>query len=291
MKTEMLVLAVAMTAANLPAQMDFTRISVFPAGGQDPLAITDASQQEQQQQAAAAAAAYEQQAEIAAARQRALAEIYAKDPWRKIGNSTNRAYGRGWVEFQGIVQEVTAEGVLFKGAWGQVLSIQPQDEMVGGNESGPMQDVTTYGEDLFFVADFPYPASEGQAYAQMLAQEDGVYSYTNAADQVTGLPRLVYGKPCVKIWSAEEIAAAEQKLDAQRQAVRDRVLISNRVLADQGDPYGLRRMGERYRDGDGVPKDLAKARDYLAQAVAAGSSSAAGELSGLNPGTNAPAGK
>jgi hypothetical protein len=46
---------------------------------------------------------------------------------------------------------------------------------------------------------------------------------------------------------------------------------------------GLLRMGERYRDGDGVPKDLAKARDYFEKAVAAGSPSAAEELSKLNP--------
>jgi len=41
-------------------------------------------------------------------------------------------------------------------------------------------------------------------------------------------------------------------------------------------------MGERYRDGDGVPKDFDKARDYFTKAVAAGEPSAADELSKLN---------
>jgi len=37
-------------------------------------------------------------------------------------------------------------------------------------------------------------------------------------------------------------------------------------------------MGERYRDGEGVTKDLFKARDYLTKAAAAGSPTAADEL-------------
>ena len=41
-------------------------------------------------------------------------------------------------------------------------------------------------------------------------------------------------------------------------------------------------MGERYRDGDGVPKDLDKAREYLTKAIAAGSPTAANALSKLN---------
>lgn len=61
-------------------------------------------------------------------------------------------------------------------------------------------------------------------------------------------------------------------------------------MADSGDAYGLLRMGERYRDGDGVPEDLNKAHDYLAKAAAAGSATAADELAKLNRVlTNSPA--
>jgi hypothetical protein len=52
----------------------------------------------------------------------------------------------------------------------------------------------------------------------------------------------------------------------------------HRDLAAKGDVFGLLRMGERYRDGEGVPKDLTKARDYLTRAAAAGSPTAADEL-------------
>jgi TPR repeat protein len=40
-------------------------------------------------------------------------------------------------------------------------------------------------------------------------------------------------------------------------------------------------MGERYRDGDGVERDLAKARIYLRKAADAGSPAAAEELKKL----------
>jgi TPR repeat protein len=74
---------------------------------------------------------------------------------------------------------------------------------------------------------------------------------------------------------------AKDKADAKKQTVVDKVVKYNQDLADKGDEYGLLRMGERYRDGDGVPKDLAKAKDYLTRAAAAGSPTAADELKAL----------
>ena len=61
-------------------------------------------------------------------------------------------------------------------------------------------------------------------------------------------------------------------------------------LGNKGDVSGLLRMGERYRDGDGVEKNAAKARDYFTKAAAAGSPTAADELSKLDRvSTNSPA--
>jgi hypothetical protein len=131
----------------------------------------------------------------------------------------------------------------------------------------------------------------GNEFEEMMALSSGYYSYTNTAGLLATVPKFIYGTPCVKIWSPEEIAAVQQKIEAQKKAVQDRVLKNNQELADKGDAYGLLRMGERYRDGDGVPKDLAKARVYLTKAVAAGSTTAAAELSKLDQPTNAPAGK
>jgi hypothetical protein len=70
--------------------------------------------------------------------------------------------------------------------------------------------------------------------------------------------------------------AAEQKKLADARALK-----VNQDAAAKGDLVGLLRMGERYRDGDGVEKDLAKAKDYLQRAAAAGSPTAADELKRL----------
>ena len=40
-------------------------------------------------------------------------------------------------------------------------------------------------------------------------------------------------------------------------------------------------MGERYRDGEGVEKEMAKARDFLQRAAATGLPTAADELKAL----------
>ena len=61
-------------------------------------------------------------------------------------------------------------------------------------------------------------------------------------------------------------------------SVRSTVTVAsplNYQQAPDQDPVGLLRMGERYRDGDGVTKDLAKARNYFIKADAAGEPSAA----------------
>ena len=47
-----------------------------------------------------------------------------------------------------------------------------------------------------------------------------------------------------------------------------RALRDNEAMAAQGDAYAEMRMGERYRDGDYVPQELAKARAYLGMAAA-----------------------
>jgi len=58
-------------------------------------------------------------------------------------------------------------------------------------------------------------------------------------------------------------------------------LKANQAAADKGDAFGLMRMGERYRTGDGVEKDLEKARSFLQKAADAGSETAKSELADL----------
>jgi hypothetical protein len=74
----------------------------------------------------------------------------------------------------------------------------------------------------------------------------------------------------------------KDKQDKEKQAIAAKALAFNQSQADKGDPVGLLRMGERYRDGDGVSKNLDKAREYFNKASAAGSPTATDELSKLN---------
>lgn len=88
-----------------------------------------------------------------------------------------------------------------------------------------------------------------------------------------------------EILAQRQIAAAQI---AAQEAARNRVeeskyraLKYNQDAAAKGDAYGLLRMGERYRDGEGVAKDRAKALDYLTRAEQAGSPSAKAALEKL----------
>jgi TPR repeat protein len=51
--------------------------------------------------------------------------------------------------------------------------------------------------------------------------------------------------------------------------------------AEQGEAYGQLRMGERYRDGDGVAKDLVLAQSWLSKSAYQGNSHAIKALSEL----------
>jgi hypothetical protein len=127
-------------------------------------------------------------------------------------------------------------------------------------------------------------ASEMQQQADRVAQL--AYTAKTKAIEQAKLADEAYQKAT----EAERKAAEEKEKKQQALAAMElKVLRLNQDQAAKGDPYGLLRMGERYRDGDGVPKDLAKARDYFSKAAAAGEPSAADELSKLDQSTNAPA--
>ncbi|MGA3179049.1 MAG: PQQ-binding-like beta-propeller repeat protein [Verrucomicrobiota bacterium] len=76
----------------------------------------------------------------------------------------------------------------------------------------------------------------------------------------------------------KELEAAREESRAKAEAA---AVAFNQAAADRGDPYGLLRMGERYRDGEGVAKDLPRAREYLVKAAAAGNAQAAKSLQSL----------
>jgi len=205
--------------------------------------------------------------------------IYSpKDPYRELYGLRFTLAGvdvkGGWVQFEGTVLEVQHNGIRMSGWY-------------TGNYGADGQPAE------FFVTNFSYAVAEKEkitidtAMQQFyLAHTAGVYSYNTVAGGSRTLRMLDYGETWVP--TAEDIAAAQRAAQAKKEAEKikadegkAKALKMNQDAADKGDAYGLYRMGERYRDGDGVEKDLNKARDYLTRAAAAGSSSAQAELDAL----------
>jgi TPR repeat protein len=62
---------------------------------------------------------------------------------------------------------------------------------------------------------------------------------------------------------------------------KNKALQYNLDLAKKGNDYGEYRMGQRYRDGEDVPKDMAKAREWFVKAIAHGNLAASNELARL----------
>ena len=85
---------------------------------------------------------------------------------------------------------------------------------------------------------------------------------------------------------AEARARTVKEAEATKLAARAKAEASavafNQTAADRGDAYGQMRMGERYRDGDGVPKDETKARDFFAKSAAQGNQDAARALAKMH---------
>ena len=92
--------------------------------------------------------------------------------------------------------------------------------------------------------------------------------------------RLNYGELRGKL-TDEEKAAQTQAQQEKRAELMANAIAFYQKQADAGDSYAQLRLGEIYRDGEGVPKDLAKARDYLAKAAAQGNQDAQKELGQL----------
>jgi TPR repeat protein len=66
---------------------------------------------------------------------------------------------------------------------------------------------------------------------------------------------------------AIEQSFQKQAARATGQKLALAALEENEKLAARNDVYGELRMGQRYLSGDGVPKDIFKARDYLQRAA------------------------
>lgn len=171
-------------------------------------------------------------------------KIYSKDPWRKINGLTNYVASEGWVQFQGKVQSIETDGILFQGGFGEVLTINTgidtstdiitQDGVTSQSQNRSAQKKTTqsvtttrknyekvYGDDFFMVVHFPYPVQPGRGYERLMAFDAGYITYTTRNNEVLTVRKLDYGTPCIKTWSTEEIEAAYKQAASERAKIEE----------------------------------------------------------------------
>lgn len=198
------------------------------------------------------------------AKMRAYAALH---PYRIVDGVTNSSTGPGWCTFVGRVAQVQGGGIRVDG---QFTEITP----------APGQSPESYAGQ-FFVANFKLPIADGDTIpgdAMMRAKVmTDTYKYSTVGGSSRTLRQLDYGKPVdlpVIPLTPEQIAARKKAATEKQQQLSDRTLKYNQELADKGDAYGQMRMGERYLKGEGVEKDLTKARDYLTKSSAQGNATA-----------------
>ena len=133
------------------------------------------------------------------------------------------------------------------------------------------------GVDSYIVG---FKALSDRYYSDVAVKKNGDYTYTT----VNKSSRTV---PSYTVCSSEELEALSKKRIQSAQAqfkyskllrnrstkiANERALNANIESAENGEAYGLQRMAERYRKGDGVEKNLKKAADLLQKAEVAGQS-------------------
>ena len=240
-----------------------------------------------------------------------------EDPWRIINGKT--VYVNADKRFTfcgGKVLQTTRDGVLLDSIGNTIFvknypKLIPDDQFVWSISAVPTEPYsyitvlgaskTVYGYDYGTPCTRPAGADVIEAKAREFSPEEiaeinqssknavaqQAYAQKNFDDAKEQLKSFYQGIENERQALVDKQRAAQDEKKQQAQAkklqAQAKVLKINQDMADKGDMYGLLRMGERYRDGDGVPKDLTKARDYLTKAAAAGSPTAEDDLKKLLP--------
>ncbi len=212
--------------------------------------------------------------------------------WRLIDGVTYNIRGQGYDYYYsktdsrlyaswGSRPVLAAGWFLFKG---KVVEVQPLGIRVRGfcNYFG-----TNASEETIFVVNYPGRPAEGDTLDWHAAREEGLHTYTTVMGAGMTLHQFDYGlvvsgPPIPPPPTAEELRAAQAAAEIRQAEAKAKILKYDREMADKGDAYGERRMGERCRDGDGVPKNLQAAQVWLTLAAAQGDKEAATDLNLLS---------
>jgi len=81
--------------------------------------------------------------------------------------------------------------------------------------------------------------------------------------------------------TADKLTAQDETRKTAMDEAQAKELAWNQSQAAKGDAYGQLRMGQRYRDGEGVATDMVMARSWLSKSAYQGHAQARKELSEL----------
>jgi hypothetical protein len=235
------------------------------------------------------------------------AHTFEKDPWRKFdGHPLFIETDRRFECHSGKIIQTTSEGILLTedvgfNVWRNAPEstktvfvknypyIQPDDSHISfyAVATEPYQYKTILGASKVVEAlDYGTPCSrpknadEVEAAVLRATPEEVQQIHDDAAAAAAQLSAaqadLEIAREQLRDFMQElkdEREAPSKKAQKQAQekalAAKNNALKSNQDAAAKGDSFGLMRMGERYRDGDGVEKDVSKARAYFEKSFTA----------------------
>ena len=224
--------------------------------------------------------------------------LYAKnldprDPWREIHGEKKyvMSLGAGIVQFRGQVEDATTNGIRVLGQMGDATGV----EYFVVNFPYPLEAGENIDPTKIFVAfeDGTYTYENDDGYNKTIPKLNYGKSCARPlnADAIELAAQKLTPDEEAQIKSAEsdaadklQLAQAAQKrfqdfqarVDADWKSAaeklrqdRERALRLTQERAAKGDAQALRRMAERYRDGDEVEKNPFKAAEYFQRAEAA----------------------
>lgn len=223
----------------------------------------------------------------------ALRSIIPRDPWRKIYGETKyvAVQNSPFVKFSGQIEEVTQNGIRVFGKYGDseeteffILnfpyrfsvgeSVDPTKIYVA-QQDGQLSFITEDGyakkiPKLNYGKPCPRPANADaveQAARQLSSQEEGQLNALRADAKLLDELAIAAQNNLKKLIADSDLVykTAIEKLKTDKVQSLKR----NQEQAKRGEVAGLRRMGERYRDGDGEEKDLIKSAEYYQKAEVA----------------------
>jgi hypothetical protein len=208
----------------------------------------------------------------------------SKDPVQWESNGRKKVFADGWFMSTGRVVEVQKLGIRVRGYCNYFAETRGH---VVDYQNGVRAFIKEPKEMIFFVANYPYPVAENDQITMCVAKEAGIYTYNTVSGGSASIHKFDYGsvtsRPVAPTPTAEELQSAKAADQIKKMETKAKLLQSDKEMAEKGDSYHQRRMGERFRDGEGVEKNLTKAHTWLALAAGQGANEAARELHELPP--------